>query len=77
MNDETDRADVARRGSPYLTTRQAAFFLKISERALRRMRVRGDGPIVRRHARMALYHIDDLLDWSRACVDQGRDGGEA
>lgn len=70
MDDDTDRAEAARHGSPYLNTGQAAFFLKISARTLQRLRVKGEGPIVRRHARMALYHIDDLERWSRERADR-------
>lgn len=70
MDDDTDRVDAARRGSPYLNTRQAAHFLKMSVRSLERLRTTGKGPTVRRHARMALYHIDDLTIWSRARADE-------
>ena len=69
MVDHTDRADVARHGSPYLNARQAAFFLKMSPRSLQRLRASGKGPTVRRHARMVLYHIDDLEAWSRSRAD--------
>ena len=70
MVDDTDRANAARRGSPYLNTRQAAHFLKMSVRSLERMRAKGQGPTARRHARMALYHIDDLAAWSRTRADE-------
>ena len=74
MDEDTDRAAAARRGSPYLNTQQAAHFLTLSVRTLQRMRARGDGPTVRRHARMALYHIDDLAAWSRFRADSRGDG---
>ena len=70
MDDDTDRAEAARRGSPYLTAKQAAFFLKMSRRTLQRLRAKGLGPTPRRHARMVLYHIDDLEAWSRARADR-------
>lgn len=69
MDDDISRAERARRGSPYLNTAQAAHFLKISERSMQRMRARNIGPTPRRHARMVLYHIDDLQAWSRAQSD--------
>ncbi|MES1975417.1 MAG: helix-turn-helix domain-containing protein [Pseudomonadota bacterium] len=68
MDDEHDRAERAKRGSPYLTTAQAAHYLGISERTLQRMRAgkgKKPGPTPRRHARMVQYHIDDLDAWSR------------
>lgn len=77
MDDDTDRAETARRGSPFLNTRQAAHFLKMSPRSLQRLRANGDGPIVRRHARMALYHVDDLAAWSRNRADEQAQGAES
>ncbi|TPG43639.1 DNA-binding protein [Sphingomonas koreensis] len=63
-HDTIERASRARRGSPFLNTDQAAAYLKISSRLLRRLRVRGEGPIFRRHCRFIQYHIDDLDAWS-------------
>lgn len=63
--DDIDRAQRAKRGSPFLNTDQAAAYLKISSRLLKRLRVRGEGPIFRRHSRFVQYHIDDLDLWSR------------
>ena len=59
-----DRATRAKRGSPFLNTDQAAAYLKLSNRLLRRLRSRGEGPIFRRHSRYIQYHIDDLDAWS-------------
>jgi hypothetical protein len=61
-----ERATRAKRGSPFLNTDQAAAYLKISSRLLKQLRVRGKGPIFRRHCRFVQYHIDDLDAWSRA-----------
>ena len=72
MDEDIDRAGVARRGSPYLTARQAAFFLRMSPRSLQRLRAAGEGPFVRVHIRMVLYHIDDLESWSRTRADRRR-----
>jgi len=63
--DEIDRANRAKRGSPFLNTDQAAAYLKISSRNLRRLRRAGKGPIFRLHSRFIQYHIDDLDAWSR------------
>jgi len=63
--DDIDRAASAKRGSPFLNTEQAAAWLGLSSRSLKRLRVRGDGPVFRRHCRFVQYHIDDLDAWSR------------
>lgn len=64
-DDDIARATRAKRGSPFLNTDQAAAYLKISSRLLKRLRVRGEGPLFRRHSRFVQYHIDDLDAWSR------------
>jgi hypothetical protein len=65
MEDEVARAARAKKGSPFLSTEQAAFYLGLSARKLQQMRGQGSGPIFRRHSRYVRYHIDDLDDWSR------------
>ena len=74
MDTESDiaRAALAKRGSPFLNTEQAAAYLKVSARLLKRLRVRGEGPVFRRHCRFVQYHIDDLDSWSLAQSGQGR-----
>jgi len=72
MDDAIERAEWARRGSPFLNTAQAAHYLGISERSLQRLRASGKGPTARRHARMVQYHVDDLLAWSNARADGDR-----
>lgn len=64
-DDEIQRANRAKRGSPFLNTDQAAAYLKISARTLKRLRRMGKGPVFRRHSRFVQYHIDDLENWSR------------
>jgi hypothetical protein len=66
MDDDDDiaRANRAKRGSPFLNTNQAAAYLRISVRLLKRLRRDGKGPVFRRHARFVQYHIDDLDAWS-------------
>lgn len=65
LHDEIARADRAKRGSPFLNTDQAAAYLKLSARQLKRLRRAGKGPVYRRHSRFVQYHIDDLDGWSR------------
>ena len=64
MNDEIERAAKAKKGSPFLSTEQAAFYLGLSARKLQAMRAGGSGPRFRRHSRYVRYHIDDLDAWS-------------
>jgi hypothetical protein len=65
MEDEIGRAARAKKGSPFLSTEQAAFYLGLSSRKLQALRSAGAGPLFRRHSRYVRYHIDDLDDWSR------------
>jgi hypothetical protein len=63
-DDNIARANRAKRGSPFLNTDQAAAYLKMSSRLLKRLRRDGKGPVFRRHSRYIQYHIDDLDAWS-------------
>ena len=69
MDDEIGRAARAKKGSPFLTTEQAAFYLGLSARKLQLMRAAGNGPGFRRHSRYVRYHIDDLDAWSKGVRD--------
>jgi hypothetical protein len=71
MDDDIARADRARKGSPFLNTEQAAFYLGLSPRKLRALRSNGKGPRFRRHSRYVRYHIDDLDIWSKAASAKG------
>lgn len=64
IDDNIVRANRAKRGSPFLNTDQAAAYLKMSVRLLKRLRRDGKGPVFRRHSRYVQYHIDDLDAWS-------------
>ena len=64
MEDEIARAARAKKGSPFLSTEQAAFYLGLSPRKMQAMRGAGTGPKFRRHSRYVRYHIDDLDRWS-------------
>jgi hypothetical protein len=65
MDNDIDRAARAKKGSPFLSTEQAAFYLGLSARKLEQMRAAGTGPGFRRHSRYVRYHIEDLDTWSR------------
>ncbi|WP_395335116.1 helix-turn-helix domain-containing protein [Novosphingobium sp. BL-8H] len=58
------RAREARETCPFLTTKEAAFFLGLAVVTLAAMRRKGTGPKCRRHGRDWRYHIDDLEAWS-------------
>ncbi|TWB18441.1 helix-turn-helix protein [Nitrospirillum amazonense] len=72
MEDEVGRAAKAKKGSPFLNTAQAAFYVGLSHRTLEKMRLKGGGPRFRKHGRYVRYHIDDLDAWSL-----GKDGDVA
>ena len=65
-DDFNARAAQARKGSPFLTTAQAAFYMGLSYETLMKMRRKRCGPAFRRHARCIRYHIADLDAWSAA-----------
>ena len=64
MEDEATRAANAKKGSPFLTTAQAAHYVGLSRRTLEKMRTVGGGPKYRKHGRYVRYHIHDLDEWS-------------
>jgi len=66
MDDEATRAANAKKGSPFLNTAQAAFYVGLSRRTLEKMRCAGAGPKYRKHGRYVRYHVDDLTAWSEA-----------
>jgi hypothetical protein len=59
------RVTKAKKASPFLKTKEAAFYLGLHPRTLVRMRKERRGPEFRRHGRYIFYHIDDLLAWSK------------
>lgn len=75
MDDDIARATRAKKGSPFLSTEQAAFYLGLSARKLQQMRATSTGPSFRRHSRYVRYHIDDLDAWSKGEGEQGRRHG--
>lgn len=66
MDDDIARAATAKKGSPFLTTDQAAHYVGLSRQALEKMRRRGVGPRYRKHGRYVRYHIADLEAWSES-----------
>ena len=70
-DDEVARAARAKKGSPFLSTEQAAFYLGLSARKLQAMRAAAIGPRFRRHSRYVRYHIDDLDSWSKGVAEVG------
>lgn len=75
MDDDIARAARAKKGSPFLSTEQAAFYLGLSARKLQQMRATETGPSFRRHSRYVRYHIDDLDAWSKGGRGQDRRDG--
>lgn len=66
MEDEAERAAKAKKGSPFLSTAQAAHYIGLSPRTLERMRRTGRGPRFRKHGRYVRYHILELDAWSES-----------
>jgi len=70
MDDSHSTQDIATRiarakkGCPFLTTKEAAFYLGLKPHTLVKMRKQNRGPKFRRHGRNIFYHIDDLDAWS-------------
>ncbi|TIO74958.1 helix-turn-helix domain-containing protein [Mesorhizobium sp.] len=71
MDDENERAARAKKGSPFLNTAQAAFYIGLSQRTLEKMRLKGGGPKFRKHGRYVRYHIDELDEWSKGHPQYG------
>ena len=72
--DDIARAAKAKRGSPFLSTEQAAFYLGLSPRRMVQMRASSCGPEFRRHCRFVRYHIDDLDFWSETSGSRAQNG---
>ncbi|QAY78101.1 AlpA family transcriptional regulator [Sphingosinicella sp. BN140058] len=66
MDDVASRAEAARETSPFLTAKQAAFYLGLGYGTLKQFRQKATGPRCRRHGRIWHYHIEDLEAWSAA-----------
>jgi len=66
MDEDIIRAADAKKGSPFLTTEQAARYVGLTRPTLEKMRQHGAGPRYRKHGRYVRYHVDDLIAWSDA-----------
>jgi excisionase family DNA binding protein len=64
IDDAIERAAEAKKGSPFLTAEQAAFYIGLTSQTLLKMRRDGRGPRYRKHGRFIRYHIADLDAWS-------------
>ena len=53
---------------PFLNTKEAAAWLRLTKNTLEKMRVNGTGPAYRKHGRYVRYHIEDLVDYSNASL---------
>lgn len=69
MTDEDNYEGMEEQASPYLTTKEAADYLRLRPNTLEQKRMTGDGPRYRNHG-VIVYHIDDLNRWSK---EQGRE----
>ena len=65
----------------YLDTRQAAAYLDLGPRTLRRMRAAGEGPPYARWGRRVIYDRADLDEWmarhKRGLPPEGTDGSDS
>ena len=57
--------------SPFRTTREAANYLRVSERTLQNWRYANLGPVYRKHVGVVVYHVDDLLSFSASSYRSG------
>jgi hypothetical protein len=76
MESNVARAVLARKGTPFLSSEETAFYLGLSARKLQQMRVRGLGPPFRRLGRVVRYHIDDIDRWSANSTKSQKTGND-
>tara|TARA_R110002124_G_scaffold61215_2_gene167880 strand:+ start:181 stop:396 length:216 start_codon:yes stop_codon:yes gene_type:complete len=62
------------RPSPFLTTKEAAAYLRITVRTMENWRWSNNGPQYRKHGGTVVYHVDDLNDYSTVW-NRSRGGG--
>ena len=58
--------------SPFLTTQEAAKYLRISTRTMENWRWSNDGPEYRKHGGTVVYHVDDLNAFSTIWNKSGK-----
>ncbi len=59
-------SDITKSQNHFLTTEEAANYLRLSPRTLEKMRVTGEGPPFRKLGRRVLYVKSDLDAWAEA-----------
>ncbi|MBR0828551.1 helix-turn-helix domain-containing protein [Bradyrhizobium manausense] len=62
----TTKSDDKEPDNPFLNTVEAAAWLRLTKNTLEKMRVNGKGPEYRKHGRYVRYHIEDLVEYSKA-----------
>jgi excisionase family DNA binding protein len=62
--------------SPFLTTKEAAAYLRIKRRTLANMRHRRTGPEFRKHGGRIVYRIEDLDVWSTGTQRRAKNGSD-
>lgn len=50
--------------SPFITTHEAADYLRLSPKTLEKHRVTGEGPVYHRLGRRVFYRVEDLNAWA-------------
>lgn len=70
-----DHALLARRTSPFLTAKEAAFHLRIAAVTLKKLRRLGTGLLCRMHGGCSRYHIDDIEKGLREHSTSGGNSG--
>lgn len=66
---EERKITIGEKSSPYLLEIEAAKYLRMELRTLRRHRAEFTGPPVRRHGGILVYHEDDVDVWSKDNVE--------
>ena len=62
----SDPEEAVAEADEFMTSREAADFLKINHRTLDNMRYQRRGPAYRKHGGSVRYALTDLLAWSEA-----------
>ena len=67
MSSEVPESHMPRKKRPrFLTTAEAAEFLRLKKHTLENMRSQESGPPPRKHGGRVFYHLDDLIAWSKS-----------
>lgn len=67
VSSEVPESHMPRKNRPrFLTTAEAAEFLRLKKHTLENMRSQESGPPPRKHGGRVFYHLDDLIAWSKS-----------